>query len=334
MTEVTPVDLLSRARTLKHRVFLARKDSELRAEAMRLRSDPVFLAQYAAAQEGLDVPPLQHHEGVWAIAMVRNEADIIETTVRHLLQQGIDYMLVVDNLSDDDTPRVLARLAEEIPHLHVGTDSEPAYYQSAKMTQLSDLVSAAGARWIIPFDADELWFAPQGRLVDALDDSGSPVRRAHLFNLFPSPGGKQWRLDTARHFDDKVAFRPWGGAVVTMGNHEVSRPGSRESEGLRILHMPWRSFEQFARKTRIGAAAVARAELDEGEAYHWRWLGSASDDELRTVWRQLLSGEAVANAAWYPRGALRPVGDMPPPSWAAVQPLLEPMAPRPGASTR
>lgn len=231
MTEVTPVDLLSRARTLKHRVFLARKDSELRAEAMRLRSDPAFLAQYAAAQEGLDVPPLQHHEGVWAIAMVRNEADIIETTVRHLLQQGIDHMLVVDNLSDDDTPRVLARLAEEIPHLHVGTDSEPAYYQSAKMTQLSDLVSAAGARWIIPFDADELWFAPQGRLVDALDDSGSPVRRAHLFNLFPSPGGKQWRLDTARHFDDKVAFRPWGGAVVTMGNHEVSRPGSRTCPG-------------------------------------------------------------------------------------------------------
>ncbi|WP_295015745.1 glycosyltransferase family 2 protein [uncultured Micrococcus sp.] len=318
------MDLLSPARALKHRAFLARKGAELRAEARRLRADPVFRAQYSAAEAGLKVPPLEGHPGPWAIAMVRNEADVIETAVRHLVRQGVDHLLIVDNLSEDDTPQVLARLAEEFPHLHVGTDHEPAYYQSAKMTRLADLVSAAGARWIIPFDADELWFAPQGRLVDALDDSGSPVRRAHLFNLFPSPGGKQWRLDTARHFDDKVAFRPWGGAVVTMGNHEVSRPGSRESDGLRILHMPWRSFEQFARKTRIGAAAVARAELDEGKAYHWRWLGSASDDELRTVWRQLLSGEAVANAAWYPRGTLRPIGDTLPSSWADVQALLGP----------
>lgn len=318
------MDLLSPARALKHRAFLARKDAELRAEARRLRADPVFRAQYSAAEAGLKVPPLEGHPGPWAIAMVRNEADVIETAVRHLVRQGVDHLLIVDNLSEDDTPQVLARLAQEFPHVHVGTDHEPAYYQSAKMTRLADLVSAAGARWIIPFDADELWFAPQGRLVDALTRSGAPVRRAHLYNLFPTPDGQQWHLDTARHFDDKVAFRAWDGAVVVMGNHEVSRPGPRDGEGLRILHLPWRSFEQFARKTRIGAAAVAQAELNEGEAYHWRWLGSASEDELRAVWRRLLSGEAVANAAWYPRGTLHPIGDTLPSSWADVQALLGP----------
>ncbi|WP_324701511.1 glycosyltransferase family 2 protein [Micrococcus sp. HOU01] len=334
MTEVTPLDLLSSARALKHRVFLARRDSERRTEAARLRSDPVFRAQYTAAENGLDVPPLQHHPGPWAIAMVRNEADVIETAVRHLVRQGVDNLLIVDNLSEDDTPQVLARLANEFPQLHVGTDNEPAYYQSAKMTRLADLVSAAGARWIIPFDADELWFAPHGRLVDALAASGTPVRRAHLYNLFPTLDGKQWRLDTARHFDDKVAFRPWEGAVVAMGNHEVSRPGSRDVDGLRILHMPWRSFEQFARKTRIGAAAVAKADLDDGEAYHWRWLGSASEDDLRRVWRRLLAGEAVASAAWYPRGTLRPIEGVPPLSWADVQRLLQAGSPGDDAPTR
>lgn len=99
------MDLLSPARALKHRAFLARKDAELRAEARRLRADPVFRAQYSAAEAGLKVPPLEDHPGPWAIAMVRNEADVIETAVRHLVRQGVDHLLIVDNLSEDDTPR-------------------------------------------------------------------------------------------------------------------------------------------------------------------------------------------------------------------------------------
>lgn len=121
------------------------------------------------------------------------------------------------------------------------------------MTRLADLVSEAGATRMIPFDADEFRFVPQGRLSDTLGTDGAPVRQAHLYSLFPTPDGIEWWIDTERHFDAKVAFHPWEGAVVAMGNHEVARPGSRAGEELRILHLSWHSFEQFVRNTRVGA---------------------------------------------------------------------------------
>jgi len=316
------VDLLSPVRDLKHRAFLTRRDAELRRNAAQGRRDPDFLRHYAEVEAGMRIPELPTYRGPWAIAMVRNEADIVEKSIRHLVTQGVDHLLVVDNMSDDETPAILARLAVELPHLYVGQDPVAAYHQSEKMTFLADQVAAAGATWVIPFDADELWLAPGGRLVDALDAAADPVLHAHLYNLFPSATGASWRLDSARHFDNKVAFQPRPDLIIEMGNHEVIRPGRRDMDALRIFHLPWRSFEQFARKTRVGAAAVTLADLPTDKAYHWRRLGSASDEELREFWRRLLAGEQVADAAWYPRGELKEAGQMLPTSWSEVEELL------------
>jgi hypothetical protein len=46
--------------------------------------------------------------------------------------------------------------------VHVVTDREPAYFQAAKMTRLARAAARAGADWVVPFDADELWFADRG----------------------------------------------------------------------------------------------------------------------------------------------------------------------------
>lgn len=321
------MDLLTPARRVKHRVFLARRGRRLRREAATQRQDPGFRARYDRVSAGMNLPELPHHRGVWAVAMVRNEADVIETSLRHLVAQGVEHILVVDNMSEDETPAVLTRLAAELPGLHVGRDTVAAYHQSEKMTFLADRVASAGATFVIPFDADELWFAPRGRLADVLTASAAPLQRAHLFNLFPEADAPGWRLDPVRHFDDKVAFRPARNAVVAMGNHEVTRPGRQDPDGLRILHLPWRSFDQFARKTRVGAAAVALADLPEDKAYHWRRLGVADDDALRAMWRELLAGRPVTDAAWYPRGELVTVGERLPTSWPEVERLL-PTAPR------
>lgn len=102
-----------------------------------------------------------------------------------------------------------------------------------------------------------------------------------------------------------------------MGNHEVLRPGVR-AEGLRILHLPWRSFEQFARKSRTGAQAIALADTPEDKAYHWRRLGALDDDALRAAWEALLAGQPLTDAAWYPRGTLRPLRADAPTRWDEV----------------
>lgn len=84
--------------------------------------------------------------------MVRNEQDVIETVIRHLLAEGVDHVLVADNLSTDQTRAILDRLSEILP-VTVIDDPEPAYRQSEKVTALARRAGEQGGTWIIPFDA-------------------------------------------------------------------------------------------------------------------------------------------------------------------------------------
>ena len=49
-----------------------------------------------------------------AVTMVRDEADIIETTVRHMLTQ-VDVVIVADNRSVDGTREILDSLPGALP---------------------------------------------------------------------------------------------------------------------------------------------------------------------------------------------------------------------------
>lgn len=64
--------------------------------------------------------------------MVKHEADIIEQTIRHLLDQGVEQILVADNGSTDGTyEQLLQELSKTLP-VYAIQDREVAYYQSEK----------------------------------------------------------------------------------------------------------------------------------------------------------------------------------------------------------
>jgi len=105
-----------------------------------------------------------------------SQENTIAHTVQHLARQGIDAFLIADNGSTDGTADVLRSLAKE--HcVHVLTDSLQDYLQGTKMTILAELARRQGADWIVPFDADELWFAGEGTVADFLRSSLSQSRR-------------------------------------------------------------------------------------------------------------------------------------------------------------
>jgi len=264
--------------------------------------DVEWVGRVAQVRERLDLPPLPTPVPgtVWAVTMVKDEADIIERTIRHLVSQGVDGVLVADNGSTDETRKILGRLAGELP-VYVADDHEPAYYQAVKMTLLSDWARKAGAEWIIPFDADELWFASGGTLAGWLRSTHADVVSARLFNVFPStaPGG--WAIDRQPHLHPKVAFRAHPEARLSTGNHSVQRVG-RRAEGLRIVHLPWRSYEQFARKVRNGAQALSLTDLPQDVGIHWRETGSLPDEALVALWADLLHGLGNPALGWSPAG--------------------------------
>lgn len=285
------------------------QEGRSRRRAWQAARDPERSALVRRIAQQLELPLLpvrrRRRGEVWAVSLVKNEADIIEHTVRHLFNQGVDHVLVADNLSTDATPAILAQLARTAS-VHVARDGEPAYYQAQKMGLLAERARCAGADWIVPFDADEFWFGATGTLGDHLRAAHADVIRADLHNLFPSSGasrvgGDGWRLQRQPHIRGKVAFRAHPAATLAAGNHEVDRPGVYAT-GLKVLHVPWRSEEQFRRKAVQGAAALEATNLTPDTGFHWRHLAALDDEAAGLQWRSILGGEAVEGIEWAPAG--------------------------------
>lgn len=221
----------------------------------------------------------------FGVSMVRDEADIIGGTLRHMADE-VDHLIVADNQSTDGTRDILADLVGKLP-LTVLDDPEPAYYQASKMSHLAARAASEGATWIVPFDADELWFARSGRLREVLPAlPPANVALAQLTNHFSTAIDPDdidpFRRIVWRQADPaplaKVAFRWEPGAVIHQGNHGVTLPcGQEELWALEIRHFPYRSAEQFVRKAKNGAAAYRATNLPESEGAHWRAYGDILD---------------------------------------------------------
>ncbi len=241
------------------------------------------------------------------MGMVRDEADIIGTVVRHLLTQGVDRVLVADNLSTDGTHEILAELAETQP-VTVLMDRLPAYYQAEKMTLLARAAARAGAGWVIPFDADEVWLAPSGTLAQWLGTCDAAVVQVPMFNHVPTPTDDTTEPDPVRRLRwrktqpnalHKVAFRAHRRARLAYGNHGVTRRG-RRTGGLEIRHFPYRSEEQFVRKLRQGSDALNATDLTEKMGVAWRGLGARDDERLRATWHTLVQTQKLPIEWWVP----------------------------------
>ena len=256
----------------------------------------------------------------WGVSLVKNEGDIIVPVVEHLFRQGAGGILVADNDSTDDTRSLLVSLARRYP-LYVAQDHEPGHYQGIKMDRLCDWVRRAGADWIIPFDADEFWFGPQGTLSQYFRRCRANIAKAQIHSLYPIPGVQfrqgPWRLEVPPHpVLTKVAFRSCRYSLLAEGNHmvrrmspsrsglRINRPGQLAS-GLRILHVPWRSYEQFRRKGLQGMEALSRTGFDAEIGYHWRALGALNGEAARATWNAILSGERVDDVGWSPGAPFR-----------------------------
>lgn len=158
----------------------------------RLQADSTFRINRQQVLAAIQLPELpaaaRRRGGIWAVGMVKNESDIVERVVRHLLEQDVDGILLADNNSSDGTLEMLQALAVDLP-VHIALDRHPAHHQSVKTGVLARWATAAGARWIIPFDGDEFWFAEQGTLGSHLRRATTTVEVAHLHNLLRSSPG-------------------------------------------------------------------------------------------------------------------------------------------------
>ena len=249
---------------------------------------------------------------VVAVMMVRDEEDILGYTLEHLLAEGVDRIVVANNRSTDGTADILKLYADpnfgNFP-VTVVDDPHIMYTQSNKMTDLARSTCKEGD-WVVPVDADELWFATDGqRLADMLRDCPASVCTAGPLVHVPHPDDDPTIanpfLRVVRHVthpeqNNKVAFRWCPTAHLDMGNHGVTGVGGNRAEGaLSVRHFQYRTVDQVRRKVTNGVEAVN--QMAETYCTHWRTLAALDGAGLQAWWDDYCRQATVVDPApWSP----------------------------------
>lgn len=233
--------------------------------------------------------------------MVRDEADVIGAMIDHHIRQGVDVLLVTDNASSDGTTEILERYAADgAIHLY----HHPAHDKRQNETVTAMARRAAtefGADWVLNADADEFWLPVDRSLtLGEVFARMSPALRSFtvpVVDMIGPPAATGAGLDRLVHRDTRsdedlrsiglLAHSTHNSAHiadpdvrVSQGNHYVSIPSAGDPpEELRIevLHLPWRSWEQYERKVVNAGEAYGRSGLTPSPNHHGmrdyrRWL--------------------------------------------------------------
>ena len=259
------------------------------------------------------------------VAMVRNEADIVEAFVRHNLTV-LDAMVVVDHGSLDGTEEILALLQREGLPLRVIRDASPGFFQAERMTAVArEAFARERADFVFVVDADEFIKTPSRVEVErelAALPVGVHASISWLTYVPKSFGGGtrapeiRWRLRTERHGSRKCvvsrSFAERTKQYLVSGNHLVDDlatpkppPHARLPASVAALaHYPVRSPDQLMRKVVLGYLAhLATRPDNDRQAAHWRDLfvelrdGATFDDERV---RLIAFNYGLARDAWRP----------------------------------
>lgn len=214
--------------------------------------------------------------------LVRDEVDVVETWLRYHLAHGVDLVLATDHRSIDGTSEILHEYARDGRVVVLREEAEEVR-QGEWMTRMSRLAATEhGADWVIPSDADELWWPRFGSFAEIL--TAVPARFGVVrglmrnFVLVPGPEPVFERLvvrvrptadlTSQYHAQVKVAHRGVADATVGIGNHDADGTGLRllrEWFPFEVLHFPLRSVEQlvdkFERRPTTGRHTERAVEL-------------------------------------------------------------------------
>lgn len=241
----------------------------------------------------------------WAVGMARDEADIVDHTMYHLAANGASGIILADNLSKDNTKEKMYEAKENI-HKHnpnieiiILDDNVVAYTQSEKMTNLASMARDHGAKWVIPFDIDEIWFSPERTLLEAFEilstdnvDAYKVLYTNHSVTEFDEVGispfhSMVWKWNMPTNHKTCFKFRDGDKFVrISNGNHFVQHNGwdigsniktviddygsDRIITGpklLEIRHFQWRSIDHFMKKV-LNAYEACKALDSNADLYH------------------------------------------------------------------
>ena len=212
---------------------------------------------------------------IFLTLLCRNEADIIRHIIEFHLSHGVDFIIVTDNASEDDTPKIVQDYVRcgRVELIH---EPRLTHDQSIWVSAMARRAALRGADWVINADADEFWWSAGCNLRTSLSAVPSSVfaltvQRHNFAPVRCEPSDFADRMiyrdslslnSFGAPLPPKVVHRADAEVTVEDGNHAVWSSGRKieapPTEAIEILHFPVRGFEQFRRKIILGTEALER----------------------------------------------------------------------------
>jgi len=233
---------------------------------------------------------MENRKQLFSISIVKNEMDIIESFVRYHVNI-FDGMIILDNVSTDNTLEILRLLKSDGLPLLIIEDKNSKYDQLLKMNQLLlKAVNEFEADIIIPLDADEFIISKTGENPRKILEKIEP----HTFwyvkwktyvpefrkNKKFIPSNITLVRDESLEIFNKIIMPKEiikdFNAGITKGNHDLIYEKKYEdliksfhNPNLSIAHYPIRSKEQLLSKIIIGwTNRLHMLDRTEGESFH------------------------------------------------------------------
>lgn len=229
------------------------------------------------------------------IAMVKNEADIIEAFVRHNLA-FMDALVIIDNQSVDGTRETLVELRQQGLPIILFDDPVVAYFQAEKVTAVyRKVVPLFKPRFVFLLDADEFIVAlSKDLLYSRLRELKPGTQGTYTWRTYvPDPAtpladpSDPLRSITHR----RLVEHPWSKSVIAtkpmidtklriqQGGHDVTLAGISlrkvPLQDVALAHFPVRSVDQITAKALVGWIAYLERNRHgalRGAGFQWKAL--------------------------------------------------------------
>jgi hypothetical protein len=238
--------------------------------------------------------------------VVRDEADVVDAQLAYHLAAGVDVVVATDHQSEDGTTATLEAYEREgvLRLLRVAGPVREDEWRT-EMARLA--ARELGADWVINTDADEFWIPRRGTLKETFAAVPERFGAVHAVSRHFVP-----RPDAGATFDERMTlrftadaalndpmspYRPHGKVAHRGDPAVVVHHGAHRIDGLAALHgwhafdvfhFPYRSREQYERKT------VRRARGDSRLGQYVRGLHAREQGRIEEIWSGITVDDAAA----------------------------------------